>query len=235
MSYCLVFVIQTTKIKTYDWIDYSSELKFPTFCSIGLDSRLHHRYVLEMFPRSQHRPSLITPPGLALFVSESPVGRWNFRKVNWSHYISLISKLARRLPSPDSPDVNQAYQDFCTDTENFIPRGLRKNYTTYWDAVCETLCQDFLQSLDDNQYSRAATILLIRLDKKRKICGSEAIQSIGFLNSRKKAWSIVNNLTTRLQHSLHLCPFQSNVIAEVLKTQRGHKELLSDLFALFPP
>ena len=34
------------------------------FASVGLNSRLPDRYVLEKFPRSQHRPSLITPPTL---------------------------------------------------------------------------------------------------------------------------------------------------------------------------
>ena len=35
------------------------------FVSIDWDSRLPDRHVLEKFPRSQHRPSLITPPRLA--------------------------------------------------------------------------------------------------------------------------------------------------------------------------
>ena len=71
------------------------------FSSVGPDSRLPHRRVLEKFPRSQHRPSLITPPRLFLPIPGMPVKRWNFRKANWSHYISLTNKLGRRLQSPD--------------------------------------------------------------------------------------------------------------------------------------
>ena len=36
------------------------------FISVGADSRLPHRRVWEKFPRSQHRPSLITPPRFSL-------------------------------------------------------------------------------------------------------------------------------------------------------------------------
>ena len=73
------------------------------FTSVDPDSRLPHRRVLEKFPRSQHRPSLITPPRFFLHVpAGKPVKQWNFRKVNWSHYNSLTNQFARSLPSPDS-------------------------------------------------------------------------------------------------------------------------------------
>ena len=62
------------------------------FTTVGRDSRLPYRRVLEKFPRSQHRPSLITPPRLSLPVPGRPVKRWNFRKANWSHYNSLTNR-----------------------------------------------------------------------------------------------------------------------------------------------
>ena len=78
-----------------------------------LDRRVPDRRILKKFPRSQHRPSLIVPPRVALPVPSKPVERWNLRKVNWSHYNTLTSTLAKSLLSPDSPDVDLAYQDFC--------------------------------------------------------------------------------------------------------------------------
>ena len=63
------------------------------FASVGPNSRLPDRRVLETFPRSQHRPLLITPPRFAMAVPSMPVKRWNFRKAKWSHYIALINKL----------------------------------------------------------------------------------------------------------------------------------------------
>ena len=55
------------------------------FASVGPNSRLPNRRVLDKFPRSQHRPSLITPSRFAMAVPSMPVKRWNFRKAKWSH------------------------------------------------------------------------------------------------------------------------------------------------------
>ena len=102
------------------------------FASVGPNSRLPDRRVLDKFPRSQHRPSLITPPRFAMAVPSMPVERWNFRKAKWSHYIALTNKFAKTLLPPDSPDVDAAYQDFCNTikkaAKKTIPRGYRNNY-----------------------------------------------------------------------------------------------------------
>ena len=78
------------------------------FASVGPNSRLPDRRVLEKFPRSQHRPSLITPPRFAMAVPSMPVKRWNFRKAKWSHYIALTNKFAKTLLPPDTLDVDAA-------------------------------------------------------------------------------------------------------------------------------
>ena len=50
------------------------------FASVGPNSHLLDRRVLDKFPRSQHRPLLITPPRFAMAVPSMPVKQWNFRK-----------------------------------------------------------------------------------------------------------------------------------------------------------
>ena len=109
--------------------------------SIDLDSRLPDRHVLEKFPRSQHRPSLIALPKFARPVPSKSQKRWSFRKAKWSHYITLTDKLARTFPPPDSLDMDQAYQCFCnaisTAAKRCMPRG-RRNRIPCWDAECET-------------------------------------------------------------------------------------------------
>ena len=141
-----------------------------TFISVGPDSRVPDRHILERFPRSQHRLSLIVPPRLALPVPSKPVKRWNFRKANWTHSNALTNKLAKSLLQPDSPDVDLAYQDFCnvirTAAKNSIPRGGRNNHIRCWDAECENFYRTFLQSPEGSDSNRAATVLLLRLDKK---------------------------------------------------------------------
>ena len=98
------------------------------FASVGPNSRLPDRRVLDKFPRSQHRPSLITPPRFAMAVPSMPVKRWNFRKAKWSHYIALTNKFAKTLLPPDSLDVDAAYQHFCNTitkaAKKTIPAGI---------------------------------------------------------------------------------------------------------------
>ena len=179
------------------------------FASADLDSRLTDRRVLEKFPKSQHRPSLITPPRLALPVPSMPVKRWNFRKAKRSLYTALTNKFAKTLLPPDSPDVDQVYQDFCTiissAAKRSIARGRRNNHITRWDSECENLYRVFLIS-DENNSSRAATALLTRLDRKRRDRWSKAVRSIDFSHFSRKAWSILNNLTGRSRHSPRHCP-----------------------------
>ena len=116
------------------------------------------RRLLEKFPRSQHQPSFIVPPRLALPVLSKPVKRWSFRKANWSHYNALTNKLSKSLLPPDSLDVDLVYQDFCnvikTTAKNSIPHGHRNNHIQCWDAECENLYRTFLQAPERERLPR---------------------------------------------------------------------------------
>ena len=94
------------------------------FASADLYSRLPDRPVLEKFPKSQHRPSLITPPRLALSLPSIPVKRWNFRKATWSQYRALTNNFAKALLPPDSADVDQVNQDFCNINTSGAKRSI---------------------------------------------------------------------------------------------------------------
>ena len=146
---------------------------------------------LRKFPRSQHRPSTFTPSRFPRPVPSKPVKRWNFRKAKWSHYIALRNELARTLPPPNSPDMNQAYQCFCnaisTAAKNGIPRGRRNNHTPDWDSECENLYQTFLQYPEKHDPSRDATALLAKLHRKQKGRWSEDVQNIDFSHSSRVA------------------------------------------------
>ena len=149
-----------------------------------------------------------------------PVKRWNFRKAKWSHYIALTNKFAKTLLPPDSLDVDAAYQDFCNiikkAAKKTIPRGYRNNYIPCWDAECESLYKTVLQSPQGDDSSLAATTLLAKLDRKRRDRWSEAVRSIDFSHSSRKAWSILNNLTGRSRHSPRHCPVSADAIASQL-------------------
>ena len=59
------------------------------FASVGNDNRLPDRRVLPNFSRSQHRPSLITPPRLNISAYNDPVKIWNFCKAGWNRFYLL--------------------------------------------------------------------------------------------------------------------------------------------------
>ena len=150
----------------------------------------------EKFPRSQHRPSFIIPPSFAMAVPSMSVKQWNFCKAKWSHYIALTNKFAKTLLPSDSLDVDVAYQDFCNTikkaAKKTISRGYRNNYIPCCDAECESHYKTFLQSPQGNDLSLPSLT-----GSKGRDRWSEAVRSIEFSHSSRKAWSILNNLTDR--------------------------------------
>ena len=153
------------------------------FASVGLNSRLLDRRVLDKFPRSQHQPSLITPPRFAMAVPSMPVKQWNFHKAKWSHYIALMNEFAKTLLPPDTLDVDAAYQDFCNiikkAAKKIIPRGYRNNYVPCWDAECESFYKTFLQSPQgDNSQVWMLQLCLPSLTGSGKINGPRQFGSL---------------------------------------------------------
>ena len=109
------------------------------FASVDLDNRLPDRRILGKFPKSQHRPSLISPPKLAHSKPSKPVKRWNFRKANWDHYSNLTNKLAKSIPPSESQNIDQVYQCSCkvisTAAKKCIPRAVFIDLTAAYDTV----------------------------------------------------------------------------------------------------
>ena len=56
-------------------------------------------------------------------------------------------------------------------------------------------------------------------------CWSETVQSIDFLHSSRKAWGILNNLTSSLRHSPRHCTVSANAIASQL-VRNGKYEIV---------
>ena len=56
-----------------------------TFYSADANNLTPHRTqkIRENFPRSQHRPAIITHPSFVEYTPSTPIPRWNFDKVHW--------------------------------------------------------------------------------------------------------------------------------------------------------
>ena len=157
------------------------------FASVGPNSRLPDRRVLEKFPRSQHRPSLITPPRFAMAVPSMPVKHWNFHKAKRSHYIALTNTFAKTLLLPDSLDVDAAYQDFCNTikkaAKKTIPHGYQNNYIPCWDAECESLYKTFLPSFTFLREMTQVWLLQLCLPSLTESRGIDGPRQFGALTS----------------------------------------------------
>ena len=181
------------------------------FASLSQDSR-----VLGKFPRSQHRPSLITPPRFKVPAHSDPVKRWNFRKADWQRFCLLTRESAKGLPPPETPDIERAYQDFCESllsvAKQYILRGRRKNYVTCWDQEYETLYRSFIRAPVGTASDRATSSLHSRLQQKQERW-EEAVNSIDFSHTSRKAWRTINKHTGRSEPYSRLCPVSANSIA----------------------
>jgi len=197
------------------------------FTSFGQDSPLPDRRFLGKFPRSQHRPSLITPSRLKVPAHSDPVKRWNFRKADWKGFCLLTDESVERLPPPDTSNIERAYQDFCESllsaAKQRIPRGRHKNYAPCWDKECETLYRSFTRAPVGTDSDRVALSLLYRQEQKNQVRWEEAVNSIKFLYSSRKAWSVISKLTGRSGCSSRLCPVSANSIASQLVKNGAHR------------
>ena len=87
----------------------------------------------------------------------------------------------------------------------------------------EFLCKTFLQSPQGDDSNLAATVLLAKLDRKRRDRWFEAVQSIDFTHFSRKAWSILNNLIGKSRHFPRHCPVLADAIASQLVRNGKHK------------
>ena len=187
------------------------------FASVGSNSRLLNRRVLDKFPRLQHRLSLITQLRFAMAVPSMPVKQWNFRKDKWSHYIAWTNTFAKTLLPPDSLDVDAAYQDFCNTikkaAKNTIPRGYRNNYIPCWMQSVNPSIKPFCSVLMETTPAWLLQLCLPSLTENGGIHGPRQFRALTF---SRKASSILNNLTGRSRHSPRHCPVSADAIASQL-------------------
>ncbi|KAI4804790.1 hypothetical protein KUCAC02_026405, partial [Chaenocephalus aceratus] len=182
------------------------------------------RRVLDRFPRSHHRPSIIKVPSLVEPVPGKPVKRWNFRKANWESYAEETERMSAGLPDPGTADLDTAYAAYCQvllgAAKKSIPRGYNRNYIPGWDEECSHLLCDHQRASSREEVDVTAAALLKKLDITRRARWTEVVESIDFTHSSRKAWQTINQLTGR-NTTPHSCPVTANAIAsQLLKNGR---------------
>ena len=154
----------------------------------------------------------------------------------WNHLcLSMLEALLELFclqtiicaPPLDTPDTERAYQEFCesllSEAKQCIPHGRRKNYVPCWEKKYETLYRSFIRAPVGTTSDRATSSLLCWLKQKKQERWEEAVNSIDFSHSSRKAWRTINKLTGRSGRSSHVCPVSANSIASQLVKNGAHK------------
>jgi len=205
----------TTSVFSHRWnVKTNPDLVLESF---GQDSRVPDRCVLGKFPRSQHRPSIITPTktqgscpqrsGKALELSQSwsvpllPSHRWFQWKGATSGHIKYWEGIPGFLREPT------IWAKQC------IPRGRWKNCVPCCHKEFETLYSSFTRAPVETDSDRAALSLLSRHEQKKQERLEEAVNSIDFSHSSRKAGRTINKLTGRSGRSYRVCHVPANNIA----------------------
>ena len=130
---------------------------------------LQVRRILDRFPYSKHRPSLITTPLLVHSMEGKPVWRWNFRKANWSEFTNSTNTAAQALPVPYASNINDSYLAYCTMLTNTAKKhvqGSPKELRPCWTKECEEPLDAHNEAKTNTERARAATELMTWLNTK---------------------------------------------------------------------
>ena len=204
------------------WNSYTNpDLAFAIFRRNDLKPE---KRVLDRFPRSHHRPSIITVPSLVQPVAGKPVRRWNFRKANWRLFMAETERRTAGLSEPEAADVDAAYATYCEvllrAAKHNIPRGYNKNYIPGWDEECSCLLRQHQQVSSREEMDATATTLLQKLDDTRRSRWTAVVESIDFNHSSRKAWQTIKLLSGR-KATPSRCPVTADAIAsQLLKNGR---------------
>ena len=157
----------------------------------------YNRSVLDPFPKSQHRPSAILSPNPLAGNPAKKVKRWNFRKADWKTFQTLVDDKSAELEDPVEGYINSDYRSWTNSILNAaktsIPRRCRTNRDPGWTDTCQNLYQVFI----NNPTIENADELMDDIMECKRERWHEAVSSIDFTHSSRKARLTLNKLTGR--------------------------------------
>lgn len=149
--------------------------------------------VLDDFPHSQHRPSVIHI-GLRLPVIRGmEKRRWNFRKADWAEFAAATERSIPLIPL-SSVTVDEAYRRLSgallKAAQHSVPRGFRPAYIPCLDTECQALLKKYEDSGDPD----VADHLIESLDAARKLRWEESTSKMDSSRSSRKSWALIRRL-----------------------------------------
>ena len=148
--------------------------------------------VLDDFPRSQHRPTLLHVGIRIPLLQSLQKPRWNFRKADWNKFAEILDKSAVCIPHNIS--LSEAYTRFqkavFSAAKKSVPRGVRQQYTPCLDRVCKKLLAEYKRTGNVDVADR----LIEALNNARKERWEETTKNLDLTHSSRKSWNLIRKL-----------------------------------------
>ena len=196
----------------------------PDLCISSTDHNLlplsAARKVLNDFPRSQHRPVLITTGIEIPSTSSLNKPRWNFQKANWTEYSRLVNRHLRWV-SPSPLNYNRFVGVVKAAARKTIPRGFRKDYIPCWSKQNERQYKDYQL----NPTADKADRILSSLNKNRKEKWDQQMNKMNFTHSSRSSWRLLGKLgaTNHLAQSCASSVSPNSVAARLVSVSSSVK------------
>jgi hypothetical protein len=112
--------------------DYTPDLSIAIHAPVD-DNTLCNRYIIESFPRSQHRPVLLHYETRVPLTESIENPRWNFSSFDWELFAADIDHVVRFIPA-----CSDSYERFSNAiraaAKRHVPCGFRKAYWRTFQA-----------------------------------------------------------------------------------------------------
>jgi len=156
----------------------------PDLCIVSTDEEQtplpHMRRVLPSFPRTQHRPVIVTIGIQVPLIESVQKPRWNFRKADWPTYKREMESNIRFVP-PKVGNYTRFVGLMIASAKRNIPRGHRKRYIPGWNSDTENLYQEYRETNNPQVGSR----LLESLNQQRRKRWEETTENLNFTQAEK--------------------------------------------------
>lgn len=169
------------------------------------------RVVLNDFPRSQHRPTLVKVGVQIPVTSSLQKSRWNFKLADWKEFRKQVDSNLRWIPATCN-NFNRFVGVIKAAAKRTIPRGFRKNYIPCWSKETNKLYENY------KRYQRPETAdeLLHHLNVSRKEKWNDTMQNMNFTHSSRNSWTLLRKLGTATQAAVAVPKITPNAIASRL-------------------
>ena len=184
----------------------------PDLCIVSCNSNYKplecSRKVMQDFPHSQHRPTVISI-GLQIPIVESvQKPRWNFVKADWNSFKKQVDANIRWVSA-----VPSNYEKFIkivkAAAKRTVPRGYRKEYIPGWSKEIQDKYKKYTQEPSQEN----ADAILSSLNQNRKRKWDNLMQSMDFTHSSRSSWGLLKKLGAATQTAKKSYKISPNAIA----------------------